>query len=76
MLPEIEITHRNDCRAPLPGRVLVILMEVPHMAANTKKELMTGDVKEFIKSMATQKEEKRKSPPTMRSQKAHHKLST
>lgn len=41
-----------------------------------KKQLLHGDVKDFIKMMDTKKEQKRKSPPTMRSQKAHHKLST
>ena len=51
------------------------LTEVPQMA-DKKQKLLHGDVKDFIKSMATQKEEKRKSPTTMRSQKAHHKLST
>lgn len=42
----------------------------------TKKELMTGETKDFIAAMNPKKECKRKSPPTMRSQKAHHKLST
>ena len=41
-----------------------------------KKKLMTCDVKDFIAHMNAKKEEKRKSPSTMRSQKAHHKLST
>lgn len=40
-----------------------------------KKDLMTGDVKEFIAAMNPKREAKRKSPPTMRSQKNHHKLS-
>jgi len=44
--------------------------------AEKKKKLLHGDVKDFIKAMEAQKEEKRKSPSTMRSQKAHHKLST
>jgi len=41
-----------------------------------KKKLLTGDVKDFIANMNAKKEEKRKSPSTMRSQKTHHKLST
>ena len=40
-----------------------------------KKELMTCDVKDFIAHMNKKKEEKRKSPSTMRSQKNHHKRS-
>jgi hypothetical protein len=51
------------------------LTEVPQMAEKRKK-LLHGDVKDFIKAMDAQKEEKRKSAPTMRSQKNHHKLST
>lgn len=41
-----------------------------------KKKLLTGDVKDFIAHMNAKKEEKRKSPPTTRNQKNHHKLST
>jgi len=41
-----------------------------------KKTLMTCDVKDFVEHMKLKKEDKRKSPPTMRSQKNHHKLST
>ncbi len=41
-----------------------------------KKTLMTCDVKEFIASMNPKREFKRKSAPTMRSQKAHHARST
>ena len=39
-----------------------------------KKELLTGDVKQFLASMNPKKECKRKSAPTDRTRKGHHKL--
>ncbi len=41
-----------------------------------KKALLTGDVKDFLAVMNPKKECKRKSAPTMRSQKAHHARTT
>lgn len=37
-----------------------------------KKDLMTGDVKEFIAAMNPKKEAKRKTRPSARSVKNHH----